>query len=367
MPITFTRAWEDDRLDAELLDVRRGETVLVVAAGGDAALVLASNGARVIAVDRNPDQLRLVALKIAAARSLDARTAYRWFEAGDGKRTVGTYLRQVRPLLAPGDAAFWDQGIRLVAGGLHTQTGVGRSFARLGMLVRLLQPALAREVERTPDTAAQLAWWRRHVRPLLDNQATHALAARTRLMAAFAPDDRELDRMRRTGWSHGLVDRIDGILASTLVREHPWWRPAFSGRAADAGHGAAWLDEDRLASLASGPDLTLVEGDLAGVLHAWPAGSISAISVSNVPDWLDDDACRDVAVAVREALAPGGRVLVRRVVAPVEDTFERCGLLRDPVSDTLPARDRTALYESIDLYRRTAGDGPALGQLSESC
>ncbi len=59
-----------------------------------------------------------------------------------------------------------------------------------------------------------------------------------------------------------------------------------------------------------------------------------------------------LASAVRDALAPGGRVLVRRVVADVRDEFVTAGLTRDPSSDGLASRDRTALYERMDLYRR---------------
>jgi hypothetical protein len=34
------------------------------------------------------------------------------------------------------------------------------------------------------------------------------------------------------------------------------------------------------------------------------------------------------------------------------DPFAAAGLVRDPVSDVLVARERTALYERVDLYRR---------------
>ena len=75
--------------------------------------------------------------------------------------------------------------------------------------------------------------------------------------------------------------------------------------------------------------------------------------MSNVPDWLDAASTAALAVAVRRALAPGGRVLVRRVVAPEDpEPFAAAGLVRDPISDGLVARERTALYERVDLYRR---------------
>jgi hypothetical protein len=45
-------------------------------------------------------------------------------------------------------------------------------------------------------------------------------------------------------------------------------------------------------------------------------------------------------------------VLVRRIVRPAgPDPFLEAGLVRDPVSDGLVARERTALYEAVDLFR----------------
>lgn len=357
MGILFTRAWEDDRLDAELLAVEPGGRVLVVAAAGDAALALAAAGADVTAVDSNDEQLRLVRLKLAAARVLPPEVLHRWFEVGRDPDAVRVYRETVRPALAarsPDDAVYWDTRIGVVATGLHQHAGVGRPFARLGRLARVVRPGLARVIETTPDPVAQAAWWRAHVRGRLFGPLTHAIAARTRVLAPLAPDPHELERMRRGGWSYGLADRVDEVVATVLVRRHPWWRPAFSGRPADPGDGAAWLDPANVAALADGdPRLALVHGDLAAVLAGLPAGSLAAVSVSNVPDWLDAAATSALARAVAHALAPGGRVLVRRVVAPGgEDPFLAAGLARDPRSDALVARERTALYERVDLYRR---------------
>lgn len=362
MGIVFTRAWEDDRLDAEVLAVAPGERVLVVAAAGDAALALAAAGADVTAVDLNADQLRLVALKLAAARVLEPAVLHRWFEVGRDPGAPSAYRTLVRPALAAAaddDAVYWDTRILVIAAGLHEHAGVGRPFARLGRVARLVRPGLARAIETTPDVGAQAEWWRAHVRGRLFGPLTHAIAARTRVLSALAPDPRELARMRRGGWSHGLADRVDAVVGSVLVRRHPWWRPAFSGRAVEPGDGAAWLDPGAVAALAAlggaapGPGLRLVHGDLASVLDGLPAGSLAAASLSNVPDWLDAAGTRALAVAVRRALAPSGQVLVRRVVAPEDgDPFVGAGLARDPVSDGLVARERTALYERVDLYRQ---------------
>ncbi len=352
MPLRFTRAWEDDRLDAEVLRVVPGERVLVVAAAGDTALAMAADGAHVTAVDREPDQLRLLRLKAAAARTLPPPTVYGWFEVGRDASAPSIYMRRVRDSLPAEDAEWWDRHIGMLATGLHTSSGVGRPFARLGSVLRLLQPGLAGEIEHTPDLATQAAWWRRHVRPRAFNRLTHGLAARTPVLSALAPNAAELRRMREGGWSYGLASRIDAVVASVLVRQHPWWRPAFAGRPADPGHGAAWLDAERLVALAASSHLTLVHGDLEAVLRQLPAGSLAAVSVSNVPDWVPAGATISLAQAVGRALAPGGRVLVRHVVDPGDDAFAAAGLVLDPVSEVLAARDRTALYERVNLYRQ---------------
>ena len=98
--------------------------------------------------------------------------------------------------------------------------------------------------------------------------------------------------------------------------------------------------------------MELVGGELTSVLATLPAGSLTAASVSNVPDWLPAPATASLATAARRALAPGGRLLVRRIVRPGGgDPFVMAGFLRDGVSDVLLARERTALYEAVELYR----------------
>jgi len=351
--LVFSRAWEDDRLDLSALAVRPGERVLVVAAAGDAALALAAAGAaRVIAVDRNQAQLNLVALKIAAARNLDPEARYRWFEVGRDPTAPAAYHRVLRGHLDPMAAAYWDRHIGLFADGLHDRVGVGRSFARVGRLARFLVPSLAAHVEAVGTTAEQAAFWQKHVRGRLFGPLTHWIFAHTPAMARLAPNPHELRRMRESGYSRELEARIGGVVERTLVREHPWWRPAFSGRAASPGHGAAWLDPDVEAAVREGAaHVELVAGDLTEVLNAQPAASLDAVSVSNVPDWLARDEHRALHEALVRVLAPGGRALARSILAD-DGSLTGDGLVRDPVSANLVADERTALYGRVDLLRR---------------
>lgn len=353
MGIVFSRAWEDDRLDVEILAVSAGERALVVAGAGDSALALSAAGACVVAVDVNPDQLALVALKAAARRSLTAEERYAWFEAGRPVAPEATYRDKLRPFLAPDVAAFWDRHLGLLAAGLHARTPIGSAFSRLGRLVRTLTPGMADMIETVPDAEAQLRWWRRRARPFWFSPLTHIVARHTNILAPLAPNASELARMRDGRWTLGLVERIDAVLGVELVREHPWWRPAFAGRPVAIGDAARWLALDPGGCDPVIETPVLVRGDVSTVLATIEPG-LAAISLSNVPDWLSDDQATELAAGACRALVPGGRVLVRHVVRPSHDAFEAAGLVRDSVSDSLPVRDRTALYEAIDLYRKPA-------------
>jgi S-adenosylmethionine-diacylglycerol 3-amino-3-carboxypropyl transferase len=351
--IVFTRAWEDDRLDLELLSIAPGQRALVVAGAGDTALALASGGGHVVAVDRNVAQLRLCALKHAAARSLPAGRLHTWFEAGRGPGIRGEYATAVRPLLDRDDAAWWDARIGLFKRGLHRSVGLGRRFLLLGRIARLLRPSMARRVETFVDPAEQHEWWGRSVRPWLFGRGGHWLIGHGPLLPLLSPNRNETARVRETTWSRGLADRVDAVVARQLVRHHPWWRPLASGRAADPEFGSAWIDAARAAALRDGgAQVQWIPGDLVEAIVAQPPGSIDALSVSNVPDWLDEGDEARLAEAIARAAAPGARVLVRHLVRPVgPDPYVAAGLTLDPRSERLPGLDRTALYEAVDLYR----------------
>jgi S-adenosylmethionine:diacylglycerol 3-amino-3-carboxypropyl transferase len=353
MGIVFTRAWEDDRLDAELLAIAPGERAFVIAGAGDTALALGGGGGQVLAVDSNPDQLRLARLKLAAARVLPPGELYAWFEVGRSPSAERRYREVVRPLLPSEDASWWDGHIGLLHRGLHTSTGVGRPLGWLGQLGRMIVRDLARQVETVPDVARQAAWWQSRGRRRLFGPLTHWFLGLSPVLRRLAPDRREVARLRGSDWSHGLVLRVDAVVGRMLIREHPWWRPPASGHAADQGHGAAWLDTARCSALADADErIRFTQDDVVRALGRVAPASLAAISLSNVLDWLDPAAEEALAVNARRASAPGGRVLVRRVVAlGGPDPFLAAGFTREDVSNELPGRDRTALYEAIDLYR----------------
>jgi S-adenosylmethionine-diacylglycerol 3-amino-3-carboxypropyl transferase len=352
--IVFTRAWEDDRLDVAALDISAGDRVLCIAASGDIPLALAAAGAsEVVAVDVSAAQLHLLALKIAAA-GLDPDERYRWFEVGRVANAAARFRKVLRPRMQATDAAFWDAHVGAFEHDFHRHAGVGRSFARFGSALRLLVPSLRREVEGFIDPEDQQRWWRSHVQPRLFGPITHWLARHTPVLSPLAPNRHELRRMRESGYSVAIAGRIDGVLGRTLVRRHPWWRPAFSGLAADADDGAYWLDRSRAAGVAdSATVIRPVQGDLTEVLAGMPVAGFDAVTISNVPDWLDAESGQRLTNALVHAIRPGGRLLVRSIL-PDGGLPAHPGLLGDPGASKLVEDERTALYGRVELLRRSS-------------
>jgi S-adenosylmethionine:diacylglycerol 3-amino-3-carboxypropyl transferase len=178
------------------------------------------------------------------------------------------------------------------------------------------------------------------------------MGAKAPLLAPLAPNREELDRMRRGGYLRAVESRVEAIVGTVLVREHPWWAPAFLGRPVALGHGAAWLDAARGTAVAAGAArIRLVQGDVTAVLGELGADSLDAATISNVPDWLDAAAALKLADALARALRPGGRLLVRSVL-PDGGLPDDPRLARDPRSDAFGAAERTALYGRVDLLQR---------------
>jgi hypothetical protein len=252
--------------------------------------------------------------------------------------------------LSPAGRAWWDGQLRLFERGLHRSIGLGRPFIALATLARVVRPDLAPRVESFADPSEQSIWWRRHLRPWVFGRASHWLLNTRPVLGLLSPNANETP--------------VSGGPAGRAACDPGRWRPERCSSASIRGGARSRAgaprprirrrvaDPERASPSGSGPRTppSRVRVPHAGARRL-TAGSLHAVSVSNVPDWLDPGAERELAAATRHAAAPGARILVRHLVRPPgDDPFVAAGLARDPRSDDLPARDRTALYEAVDLY-----------------
>lgn len=309
---------EDHAAELEVAERRPGGTALVVAAGGDLALAGAAAGMRVIAVDTNPAQIRLLRLKIAAATVAGPERAAAWM-SGDA--------RGVLDLLSGEERAWWQVREPTLKRGLCFCGSVDRTLRRLAPLLRWAYD--------WPDLRAGILRQalRRHGAGVLRAGAIalHGRRIGGRLDAtALALLDRRFDRaLRREG------ARTEPLLQVLLGRGFghcvpPVWTPAGI---------AMWH--------AATERLTYAVHSLEEALAQQAPGSLELASASNVLDIAGPtNAGQSLLDLAAVALASGGQLIVRSMLV------ERAAW-HHPAFEPLPLQpDRSPLCPVVWIGRR---------------
>lgn len=131
---------EDSRSELDALDLRGRRALSIHAAGGRAFSLLLGDPSEVVAIDRNPAQIHLGRLKVAAMQRLD-REAYLAFvglREGSSRAEVYGALRGELPEDA---RAFWDRRPGDIAEGIQHVGRTERSIARVSPVLRLFLKA----------------------------------------------------------------------------------------------------------------------------------------------------------------------------------------------------------------------------------
>jgi S-adenosylmethionine-diacylglycerol 3-amino-3-carboxypropyl transferase len=353
-------------VDRRALAVQRGDDVLVIASAGDKALDAVAWGARTVdAVDMNPAQLHLVALKVAAVRSLDPDQLVELFSEGRSPEIRAIYRVRLRPLLDEPARRYWDRWIGIFETGLHDHHPLGMAMASAGMGLRTLGgPLLVPAILRAPDTAAQARAYERVFRGRFWNRVTRWLLGRTLLLRSLVLDPQERAALGGEGFADWLEGRVSHVVTTSLIRENPYLMPVLAGRPAEPRFEVPWLRAESLGRLSDAAGrVRLVNGSVVDVLAAAPAASYDAVDLSNVPDWLDEADRVRLWDGVARAVRPGGRVLLRSVFAapPAPHGPAARLLVHDaPLSAELTDAERTGIYRFVVLLRRTDDDGEAV-------
>jgi S-adenosylmethionine-diacylglycerol 3-amino-3-carboxypropyl transferase len=372
--IVFTRVFEDHEVDRRALAIERDDNVLVIASAGDKALdAIAWGAGSVVAVDSNPAQLRLVALKVAAVRSLDHGQLIELFSVGRSPAARAIYAARLRPLLDKPARRYWDRWIGICETGLHVHHPLGLAMASAGFGLRLLGgPLLVPAILRSPDTAAQARAYERVFRHRFWNPVTRWLLGRTLVLRSVVLDPQERSALGHEGFAGWLEARVSHVVTTSLIRENPYLMPILAGLPADPRFEVPWLRAESLGRLADAAGRVWLEnGSVVDVLAAAPAAAYHAVDLSNVPDWLVEADRQRLWDALGRAVRPGGRVLLRSVFAvPPAPRGPAAGLLVQdaPLSAELTDAERTGIYRAVVLLRRTDGEsaaGPAAGRAAE--
>ena len=271
--IAYTRVFEDGETDRVALAIGPGTRLLTICSAGDRALDAVAWGADdVIAVDHAPAQLRLAALAIASAATLEHGELLALFSRGRLPKVRRLYQDRLRPSLGPEDRAYWDRWIEIFEVGLHDHHPLGVALAAAGMVLRLIGGReLGGMIDDSPDAAVQGLRYERHLRHRYWNRATRWMLGTRVVLRYYTADPGARRAMRAEHYQDALEERVSRLVAGTLIREHPLWMPLLGGRPAEARFETAWLRPEATLLLRSAPArIRLVEGSVEDVLAGLP-------------------------------------------------------------------------------------------------
>lgn len=321
--LVYNACWEDPAVDRQILGLGSDDEVLVITSAGCNALDYALQGPRrVWAVDANPRQNALLALKIVALQRLDHGDFWRLFGEGHHPRARELYADCLRPALDAASREVWDRRIGWFASRrgsfyFHGLSGLAAWGFRRYLA---LQPRLRAAVERmfeAGDVEAQRAIYEAEVGPRLWTRPVNALLSSQMVMNLLGVPypQRRLVELQHGGKAAGFIrEAIEYVVCRLPLRDNYFWRVYFTGRYS-ADCCPEYLKPDNAAALRGG----LVErihwhtDTVTGFLRQHDV-RISRFVLLDHMDWMSTyypDALREEWEAILQRAAPGARILLR--------------------------------------------------------
>lgn len=344
--LNFTSANEDGATELAALASQPGDRVLCLTASGTRPLdLLLGDADEIVALDVNPAQNNLLALKIAAIRVLDDRHLLAYLGIADCDDRLALH-RLVEPALSDDQRAWWAPRRTLIAGGIW-HAGRWERVLRLGACLTRL--ARGKAIDRLFAAASlhdQAEIWAASFDDRLWHGAIRLLSARwfwTRIIGepggAFLPDP-DASQTRLAGvFARGAAQiRFAGSDFMTLV---------FKGRHRQDAALPVHLMPGNLDLVRQRLDrITIATGSLSD-LPGLELGPFDGFSLSDFGSYCSGHAYDDCWAGVIATARPGARWCERVFMNPVAPSARIAARLRpdQALSDALTLSDRAVIYD----------------------
>ena len=337
--LNFTSANEDGRTELDGLSGAEGPMICLTGSGTRPLDMLLSDAPRVIALDLNPAQNALLALKIAAFRMLDRGETLTFLGVTEGDRRA--LWPRVRQALSEEDAAWWDARQGSVRRGLW-YAGRWEKVLRLG--ARGTRALRGRQIDRlfsAPDVATQSALWRTRFDDRLWRGSIRLLGRRfiwTRIVGepggAFLPAPAEVEAR--------LAGAFDRAAASFLFRDSDFASLILRGRMVPADALPLHLTDAHFETVQA--RLGRIEIRLGGLHQLDAETGAGAFSLSDFGSYTAPDDYAEAWRGVLRAARRNARFVERAFMNPLPVPDPRILVDRD-LSARLTARDRAIIYD----------------------
>lgn len=311
----FGQSQEDERTEAAALYLTSMDSVISIASAGDMPLSLAAMGARrVTAVDIDPAQIALTALKLAAVQTLSREEALGFLGYLPMEEAERHFLyATVRSALSARDLLFWDAARSEISKGA---IWAGRFERFVTLLRRLVVPLLGRRGVESLFECKTTAEQEKIFDQSIDKfylKWIFRIAFNKKFYSGFGMDPRSLAQRKS---SVPLGDQYFGWFRSfctaNLPHDNYFLQLSLMGRLIDTNAGPAYLSESGYQMLRSGTvTVNLHTGDLVQFLEDAVPGSFNKAHLSNICDWMNQEPFEKVIRLLAAKSAPGGRIVWR--------------------------------------------------------
>lgn len=286
--LMYAQNWEDSQLERAALKIGAQDEVIAIAGGGCTAMTLLAEGPRRLqVVDRNPAQMHLLILKLAAACHLPSGEASEFLGGSEASNRLATF-ESLSSHLPQETAHFWRGRLEQIRKGVISQGRIERYFAVLSWLLRFVhsrrrieqlfeQPTLEAQQRFFHDTWDTPGWRRLFL-------LTHKRILDRALDPSFYQyvDGRNLpeELRKRAEWSLTQLPIADNYFLSWIFR----------GRYPDGSAGRPpYLQSATAEALTRNADrLQTHRADIREFLRAQPDSSCDKFYLSNVGEWLGE-------------------------------------------------------------------------------
>lgn len=343
LPLAFAQVREDPRLDLELArQLPMGETVVMIASGGETAVCLGRLPLNLHLVDMNPAQLALARVKWHLAEEVDPRDSmellgYLPMEPEErNTRLVGI----LNGLELEGDILGSPHVIACYGPDQSGRYEV--TFAELRRELAIcrgeLDRALGSEVPVTNLDSTPLG----HA---LDEAFAKVMSLEN-LVCLFGHEATQNPRM---SFSNHFAGRTRLAFERTAPASNPFLWQILAGKF-PPGCPYDWLMESG-APLT--PHVRWHHGKMAVVLESFAPESVGMVHLSNILDWLSPDDARATLQTACRVLKPGGKVIIRQLNSTLDIPTLDSGFVWDPeLGKAMEARDHSYFYPGIHVGTR---------------
>lgn len=321
--LIYNTAWEDPRLDRQLMKLGRDSRVVMITSAGCNALdYLLDDPAEIHAVDMNYRQNALLEFKQALIRKGDFEELFEMFGFGSHPEHVRVY-HSVRESLSGPARRFWDKRIAF-----FNPTSLKKSFyyhGTSGIAAYVMGNALFKLRPNVKNFAACLL----DARSLPEQRAAYDLFEREiwgpysnwllrqptlmTLLGVPRPQIKLIQDSYPGGLTAYVKDKLRHVFTELPIEDNYFWRVYMTG-SYTLGCCPNYLKQDNLATLQPRMDrLKSYTTTLSGFLREYP-GKYTHFVLLDHQDWLaahDVDALRDEWELILANSAPGAKVLMR--------------------------------------------------------